>query len=222
MTLIAVSLFSAVLLHVITRQQSRLRAQLLSDPLTGLLNRHLLEETVERAIARFDRDGTPATLLVLDIDHFKQVNDQFGHAAGDEVLRGIGALLRRRLRASDTAFRLGGEEFLVLLHGADRVGARRLSEALLAELRATPFLSGRRVSASIGMATLARERDARSWIAHADEALYEAKRTGRDRVIGFPVAEGTSGATPWNPETLSSPVTERSPETDSEAISTMF
>ena len=187
-TLTGVSLFSAILLHVIRRQQERLRQQLLSDPLTGLLNRHLLAETLEREMARANRDGMPSTLLVMDVDHFKRVNDDFGHAAGDDVLRGVGELLRKRLRASDIAFRLGGEEFLILLHGADRVGARRLSEALLAELRKAPLLPGRRVTASIGMATFDGERDARAWIARADEALYRAKRAGRDRAVGEPPA----------------------------------
>ena len=213
-TLTGVSLFSAILLHVITRQQERLRQQLLSDPLTGLLNRHLLTETLERAMARADRDGMPSTLLVMDIDHFKRVNDDFGHAAGDDVLRGVGELLRQRLRASDVAFRLGGEEFLLLLHGADRAGARRLSEALLAELRNAPLLPERRVTASIGTATLDGERDTRSWIARADEALYRAKRTGRDRVVGDPAATllpiGKLGS-PDGPERGPNAATRRAP-----------
>ena len=182
LTLVSVSVFSCVLLHVISRQQERLREQLLRDPLTGLLNRHLLERTLSRAIARTRRDGTPTTLLAIDLDHFKRVNDELGHEAGDTVLRGLGALLRTRLRVSDTVFRLGGEEFLVLLHATGETDARWIAETLLGQIREAPLLPDRRITASIGLATLGPEREPKGWLAHADEALYRAKGGGRDCV----------------------------------------
>lgn len=181
-TLIGVSVFTFVLVHVISRQQEGLQRQLRHDPLTGLLNRHTLGDVIRQALARTARDGVPMALLAIDLDHFKGVNDDFGHAGGDEVLRGLGALLRERLRATDIAFRLGGEEFLVLLHDTDAQHARQVADSLLSEIRNAPLLDARPVTASIGLAPLGDERDTDAWIAHADQALYRAKRGGRDRV----------------------------------------
>ena len=196
-TLVGVSLFSCVLVHVISRQQERLERQMRRDPLTGLLNRHTLDDVVGRAIARHSRDGVPMALLAIDLDHFKSINDDFGHAAGDQVLRRFGALLNGWLRESDAAFRLGGEEFLVLLHDADGTPARWVAEELLAEIRDTPLLDARPVTASIGLSPYLGERDPQAWIAHADEALYRAKRGGRDRVA---VREGQLASVPSAPD----------------------
>ena len=192
-TLVGVSVFSYVLVHVISRQQEGLQRQLRHDPLTGLLNRHALDDAIRQALVRTSRDGVPMALLAIDLDHFKRVNDDFGHAAGDLVLRGLGALLRERLRASDVAFRLGGEEFLVLLHDTTALRARQVAESLLVEIRAARLLEARPVTASIGLAPLDGERDADAWIAHADQALYRAKGAGRDRVAVRGEAGGTSG-----------------------------
>ena len=182
-TLLAVSLFAAILVRVITAQQTRLRERAVTDPLTGLLNRHALTPAIERAIARGVEEGVPMTLLVLDIDHFKRINDGHGHEAGDTVLRELGALLRCRLRAGDTAFRLGGEEFLVLLHGAPEREARRVADALREEIGASELLTGRTITASVGLATLGAGETRDRWMRRADSALYRAKRDGRDRVV---------------------------------------
>jgi len=195
-TLAGVSLFSCVLVHVISRQQERLERQIRHDPLTGLLNRHALDDIIGRAIARTSRDRMPMVLLAIDLDHFKRINDDFGHAAGDEVLRALGALLLNRLRASDVAFRIGGEEFLVLLHDTAEGPARRVAEALLTEIRETPLLEGRMITASIGLAPFGGERDALTWIANADESLYRAKRAGRDRVVHCPGPESRPARLP--------------------------
>lgn len=191
-TLIGVSLFSCVLVHAISRQQERLQRLLRHDTLTGLWNRHSLDGIVERAMSRTSRDGVPMALLAIDLDHFKRINDELGHAAGDTVLRGIGTLLQRSLRASDVAFRVGGEEFLVLLHDITDVQATWVAENLLARIREAPLLDGRPVTASIGLAPFSGERDAHVWIAHADEALYCAKNAGRNRVANRagPVGSG--------------------------------
>jgi len=189
-TLVGVSLFSCVLVHVISRQQERLQRELRHDPLTGLLNRHSLDGIVERAMARTRRDGVPMALLALDLDHFKRINDELGHAAGDDVLRGLGVLLHEWLRASDVAFRTGGEEFLVLLHDITDLHAQRVAETLLAKIRETALLDDRTVTASIGLAPFDGENDPRAWIEHADEALYRAKHAGRDRVVSSTVPIG--------------------------------
>jgi len=198
-TLVGVSMFSCVLVHVISRQQERLQRQLRHDPLTGLRNRHTLGDIIRQALARNARDGVPMALLAIDLDHFKRVNDDFGHAAGDEVLRGFGALLGERLRASDVAFRLGGEEFLVLLHDTPVQRARQVADSLLAEIRGAPLLDARAVTASIGLAPLDGEHDVDAWIAHADEALYLAKRRGRDRVTVRERADAASACPALDP-----------------------
>ena len=182
-TLLAVSVFAAVFVRVITEQQQKLRVQAVTDPLTGLFNRILLADSLAQAIEQSHRSELPMTLLSLDIDHFKAINDSLGHDVGDAVLRGVGELLRRRTRRADKAFRLGGEEFLVLLHGADDQSARRVAEELLAAVAAHPLLPERAVTVSIGAATLVAGEDARSWLKRVDEQLYRAKAAGRNRVV---------------------------------------
>ena len=199
-TLTGVSLFSAVLVHVISRQQEGLQRQIRQDPLTGLLNRHDLDGILGQAIARASRDGTPMALLAIDIDHFKRINDDFGHAVGDDVLSGMGTLLHERLRASDIAFRIGGEEFLVLLHDTGDASACQVAEDLLARIREASLLDARPVTASIGLAVFAGERDPRSWIVRADEALYRAKASGRDRMVKC--REPSSAASPGSVERI--------------------
>jgi diguanylate cyclase (GGDEF)-like protein len=129
----------------------------------------------------------PLTLFIMDIDHFKQVNDTWGHSAGDEVLRDLGALLRCFLRQSDSAARLGGEEFVVLMPGtslADATGAaERLCRELAAQLRAQPPWS---ITASFGVATLQPDESGELLLARADAALYKAKTGGRNRVVADP------------------------------------
>jgi diguanylate cyclase (GGDEF)-like protein len=182
-TLLAVSAFSAIFVRVIGEQRRELQAQATLDPLTGLANRVLLETTLEHTVAQSHRSGCALALVAIDLDHFKSINDTLGHAAGDAVLRGVGELLRKRLRSSDHAFRLGGEEFLVVLHGADAGNAVRIAEELRASLHALPLLPDRSVSASIGVAALLRREDWKACLARADANLYRAKSTGRNRVV---------------------------------------
>lgn len=181
-TLLAVSAFSAVFIRVITEQQQKLRVQAVTDPLTGLFNRMLLADSLEQAIEQSRRSQTPMTLLSLDIDHFKAINDSLGHDAGDAVLRGVGELLQQRARRADKLFRLGGEEFLVLLYGADGDSARRVADELLGAVSSQPFLPGQPVTVSIGAATLEPDEDYRAWMKRVDEQLYRAKSAGRNRV----------------------------------------
>lgn len=182
-TLIAVSAFSAIFIRVISGQQRRLEAQVVTDPLTGLFNRMLLHDTLEQAIQQNARSGAPMTLVTLDLDHFKEINDSLGHDAGDAVLQGIGELLRRRLRRVDRLFRIGGEEFLALLYATDAVNARYVAESLRAAIAAHPFIEGRSVTASLGVAALEPGDDWRAWMKRSDDKLYVAKSGGRDRVV---------------------------------------
>lgn len=154
------------------------------DELTGLANRRLLYEALALEVGRHRRTGAPLTLVALDVDHFKDINDRHGHPAGDAVLRAVGAALRDNTKAYDLAARHGGDEFLVLLPGcrhADSFGvAERLRRAAAA---ATDPTFG--VTLSAGAATVPDEADdGDSLVAAADSALYAAKRGGRNRVHG--------------------------------------
>jgi diguanylate cyclase len=181
-TLVAVSAFSAIFVRVIAGQQRRLEAQALTDPLTGLANRTLLRATLEQAIQQNHRTGAPMTLVALDLDHFKSINDTLGHDAGDAVLRGVGDLLHRRIRRADKVFRLGGEEFLALLYGTDAENGERVAEELREAIGSLPLVPGRSVTVSIGVAALRRGEDWAAWMKRSDDNLYRAKSAGRDRV----------------------------------------
>ena len=182
-TLIAVSAFSAIFVRVITDQQRLLQAQAVTDSLTGLYNRVLLGPSLDQAIEQQRRTNAVMTLVTLDLDHFKTINDTLGHDAGDTVLQGIGELLRNRIRRSDKAFRLGGEEFLVLLYGTDLENGRRFAEELRSAVESLPLLSRHTVTASLGVATLQPGEDWDAWMKRSDENLYRAKADGRNRVV---------------------------------------
>ncbi len=182
-TLLVVSAFSAMFIRVISNQQRRLHALVVTDALTGLLNRTVLNDTLDDAIQHSARAGVPMTLAALDLDHFKRVNDTLGHDAGDAVLRGIGELLRHRVRRIDRLFRTGGEEILALLYGADADSGRQVAEDLRAAIAAHAFLPNHSVTVSIGLATLLPGEDRQTWMKRSDENLYRAKAGGRNRVV---------------------------------------
>lgn len=183
-TLVAVSTFTAIFVRVITVQQRRLEAQATTDALTGLLNRTLLPTTLERAVQVNGRTGTPMTLLAIDVDEFKAINDTLGHGAGDAVLRRLADFLRGRIRKVDHVFRVGGEEFLYLLYGTDAINGYRVADELRRSVRALALLPDREVTVSIGIATVAEGDGWSDWMNRADRYLYEAKETGRNRVVG--------------------------------------
>jgi diguanylate cyclase (GGDEF)-like protein len=166
----------------LSAQQRTLREQALTDPLTGAFNRRHLDYCLRTAIARRNRTGEPVSLLSLDVDHFKEINDTMGHAAGDHVLKQLVALASGRSRKLDVLFRVGGEEFLLLLPGSAHDGALTVAEGLRREIAAADMLHGRRLSVSIGVSELQHGQSANNWIEDADAALYRAKRGGRNRV----------------------------------------
>lgn len=169
--------------------QEKLRDQANRDSLTGLFNRRYLEGTLEREMARCKREGTPITVLLLDIDHFKLINDTYGHQAGDEVLRVFSRMLQDSARAEDIVCRYGGEEFLLVLPKMPLNIARERGEHLLRLFESTlvPFGDHRiRITTSIGIAgTPLHSNSAEGLIRCADEALYLAKHNGRNRVVTF-------------------------------------
>ncbi|WP_231486421.1 GGDEF domain-containing protein [Candidatus Blastococcus massiliensis] len=183
---------AAVGVFVLRRRVQRLLAatQALSrrDPLTGLHNRRYLDEQAPRLWRQARREGTSVSALVLDLDHFKQLNDEFGHAVGDSVLGAVAGALSATVRPADLLARTGGEELVVLGAVGDVAEARRLAERLRTAVSAVRSPDGHAVTASVGVA-VARPADgedpvARLWrlVDRADIAMYEAKRGGRDRV----------------------------------------
>jgi two-component system, cell cycle response regulator len=161
------------------------------DRMTGLLNRAQLDDRLADAVGRAIHVGTNLGCVLLDLDHFKSVNDEHGHLTGDDVLREVASRLRRNLRTSDPVFRYGGEEFCVIVEGGDRAGSLVIAEKLLAAIVAEP-ICGLDVTASAGVALwLPTFTEPSELLEAADAALYEAKRAGRARVI---VSESTAAA----------------------------
>ena len=155
------------------------------DPLTGLLNRRAFLEVMHTELAHAKRYGSPFSLLLLDVDHFKLVNDTHGHAAGDQVLSAVGALLQRELRAPDTAARWGGEEFVIALRSTGETGAVGAGDRIRTALQALeigPPGKTIRVTASIGAAQCASGESVEGITERADQAMYRAKLGGRNRV----------------------------------------
>jgi two-component system cell cycle response regulator len=165
-----------------------LRQQATHDGLTGLLNRSAVMEILHRELARSHRENLPLSLLLVDLDHFKQINDEHGHLVGDAVLREASARMKSAIRRYDSIGRYGGEEFLVVLPGCDAAGGTAQAERLRLALATRPFSVGGQaiaVTCSIG-ATLCSGvslSDADGLVREADEALYTAKDHGRNRVV---------------------------------------
>jgi diguanylate cyclase (GGDEF)-like protein len=166
------------------RLHGMVERQALVDGLTGLANRRASADALQTELARASRLGTPLSVVLADLDGFKDVNDAHGHAVGDEVLRAFAEVLRETLRDSDVAGRWGGEEFLILLPGTDEEGAVQLAERIRVALsqRRIPVAPGLRVTASFGVAEHRSEPGTVHLVGAADEALYRAKRAGKDRI----------------------------------------
>lgn len=170
------------------RLQEMLRNQVIRDPLTGLFNRRYMTESLEREVHRARRDRTPLGIVMLDIDHFKPLNDHFGHEAGDRLLRALGEFLRTHTRGQDIACRYGGDEFTLILPGASLDVTRRRAEQLREEFKRLrvpdPDPAPGAVTLSMGVATFPVHGS--TWevvLRVADSALYQAKHEGRDRVV---------------------------------------
>ena len=183
----AVEVFNDISGQVLAAERIReLETVSLIDPLTGAGNRRYSEIQLTSRLAEKQRYGLPVGLLFLDIDRFKRINDRFGHAAGDDVLRVVGKTLANGLRGSDFLGRWGGEEFIVLVGGLD---GQRLTDAgqrlrALVASSSVPVVPGLEVTVSVGV-TEARSDDRLAMlVARADALMYEAKRRGRDRVVG--------------------------------------
>jgi len=181
-TLLAVSLFSAILVHVIDTLNKRLNYQLVHDPLTGLFNRVTLQNTLEKSIALYQKKGAAASLLAIDIDHFKRINDGFGHDVGDQALVTLAEIFDNELRLEDLAFRTGGEEFLILLNACHEKEANIIAERLRKRIERASVVPNYPVTISVGVAQLQANENWTQWMKRADSHLLESKRLGRNRV----------------------------------------
>lgn len=163
----------------------RVRSQASIDPLTGCLNRRGFDESLEMEIVRCRRYSRPFSLVLLDLDHFKQLNDQWGHAVGDEALKRVGEMLNKTLRATDRVCRYGGEEFALLLPETTKLDGAKLAERIRRTLSSLPLDAAlpRRLTASFGVASLPEDAPhGTELLRSADKALYRAKQGGRDCV----------------------------------------
>jgi diguanylate cyclase (GGDEF)-like protein len=169
----------------LARQNAQLSELATIDELTGTKNRRRFREDLELLFSQADRLVSPLSLIMLDLDHFKQYNDSFGHPAGDEVLHWTGTILRSAIRGHDVAARYGGEEFVVLLPSTDSAKALDVAERLRTAIECRPW-PHRKVTASLGVATSSpATADAAALVQEADYALYKSKQAGRNRVIHF-------------------------------------
>ncbi|SEO90174.1 GGDEF domain-containing protein [Aquisalimonas asiatica] len=181
-TLLLTSSFTFVFAHNLQRSARELEGLAMEDPLSGAGNRRQMENRLNEAVYLRDRYGLPCSLIVLDIDHFKRINDTRGHLVGDEILVQLAELLRHRLRQSDRVFRYGGEEFVVSLPSTRAGAATRIAEKLRARVAATRFPGTDQLTVSAGVAELRYGETQRDWLRRADAALYAAKAAGRNRV----------------------------------------
>ena len=164
------------------RLEEKLRRLSITDPLTGAFNRRYLMQVMEREISRVRRYARPLSLIMFDIDHFKRVNDTFGHEQGDAVLKRIAALVRERLRHSDIFVRWGGEEFMILAAETMLPQAIALAQTLRMALHQSPFPDIGPITASFGVAEYRLDETLDQWLKRVDDLVYEVKREGRDRV----------------------------------------
>ena len=180
------SLLSALLFPIRNALLYRAATQsALRDPLTGTGNRIAMDQTLQREIDMARRHMQPLSLLMLDIDHFKRINDNHGHSAGDEVLKAVAASIKGQLRNVDMVFRFGGEEFLILLSNTSREAAAMVGERLRYATQAQDYWADQtpiELTVSLGCSTLLPGESAESLLRRADSAMYVAKREGRNRL----------------------------------------
>ncbi len=182
-TLSLCSIFLASIIRIISQQHELLQKQAIIDPLTGVYNRVILEEQLEKSIQQSRRNDVSMSIATIDIDHFKVINDQFGHDKGDEVLKTFAKIITSRTRHSDNVFRIGGEEFLIYLYNTDLDQAYKFAEYLRNKVETAEIIKGHPITASIGLAQYQEGESWLEWMKRSDENLYKAKHTGRNKVV---------------------------------------
>ncbi len=180
-TLIATCAFAYAFAYLTRGQRDQLLVLARKDPLTGVGNRRALDEKLAEVCAAQTRVNIQSSLIILDIDNFKEFNDEFGHAAGDQILVRLTEIIDLRIRVTDSLYRIGGEEFVVVLEGQDKEKGRRLAEQLRTLVEANELAPSGCVTISLGVAELAPGESPAQWLKRADVALYESKRAGRNQ-----------------------------------------
>lgn len=184
-TLLIISVLGSVFAVMLAQLQKLLRQLVVTDTLTGLQNRHLVTQVLEQSIYSHSRYARPASIIMADLDHFKKLNDEHGHLFGDQILKQVAERLKTALRKEDQLFRVGGEEFLIVLPTTGLNNAMQVAEKLRTLVSSGAFYGKTatvQVTLSLGVAELATGQSWTEWLNAADTALLEAKRKGRDQV----------------------------------------
>ena len=181
-TLLLTIIMINIVLSVMGELQAALMRQALTDPLTGAFNRRRMEQTLEQVVEQGRRRAPNNTMLMIDIDHFKAINDRLGHEAGDRVLQQMVAVINGRKRIVDLLFRIGGEEFIILLVETNTTDAVVLADDVRLRIEQAHLLQDQKVTVSVGICAQRAGQSADDWIKCADTAMYRAKSNGRNRV----------------------------------------
>gem|GEM_PF-59778 len=181
-TALLVTTFGYIFVERLARYQNQLQMLALQDPLTFAGNRRMMRRDLTAAVSATRRSGKRFTLILLDLDNFKRINDQFGHEVGDRALREFADLVREHIRAEDGFYRFGGEEFVLLLPDHGPECALEVAESLHGRISGQLAYFGEAVRFSAGVAVLRSDEDWPAWITRADRAMYEAKQAGRNRI----------------------------------------
>lgn len=186
-TLLVVSFLSGFFINIINKQNEKLHRMASTDPLTSLANRKNLSSDLMEAIELAKSHSISASLILVDIDHFKLINDNYGHDAGDKVLVMVSDVLRQSIRRSDRAYRIGGEEFLLLCHQTNEQNASELAESLRKAISRLTFHDDIAVTASFGIAEWQSDESWQDWFNRVDMCLYKAKDAGRNCCVSSSV-----------------------------------
>lgn len=180
-TYVLVCVFAYIFSDRVSQERRKLAELATVDPLTGAGNRRALDDEMKRLISSYSRRKMPVSLVILDIDYFKNINDQYGHAVGDQFLKRLTGFLRDTIRQHERLYRFGGEEFVIIAEG-DIDDALCLAEQIRGLLEQTQLIDGHTATVSVGVAELGGFETVREWMKRADDALYRAKRGGRNQV----------------------------------------
>lgn len=181
-TFLLVGFFSFCFAYLIENLLKTLDQLATEDPLTKARNRHTFNRSITGSLNEHQRYGTVTALLIFDLDHFKAVNDTYGHLVGDKILQGVADIVRTRLRDTDLFFRYGGEEFAILMRHTLLQSAAHVANELRERVESHTFEGGIRVTISGGLAEVQEKEDVPAWVARCDAALYDAKANGRNRI----------------------------------------
>jgi len=179
-TIVVMSAFAFAFSLITNRQREKLIQLATKDPLTGAGNRRHFDNKLSEVVNGYQRTATSAAMLLLDLDHLKKVNDSHGHVVGDQILKRIAEIVNLRIRVTDSLYRIGGDEFVVILEGQTIDHAAHLAEQLRTLVEANELIANRPVTVSVGVAELKTDESAEDWLHRADKALYGAKRDGRN------------------------------------------